>query len=243
MGYEQQVDQWREFYPAVASAAAVLLGLVFVALSLHLEKAQAPGIPVLGLGSQALINLIYVLLVSLGMLAPYRFAGPARDRGLGRCRGRALRLGGTLRRAQRAREPHLTVTSLAVPVVLPIVCFVLLVVGGVAVIARQPYGPYLLAGQRRADRQRNPEHLDPAAVRSHALTEVITVLCQQASRRLPRRPYGNLPTMISRAPVALIQYCSFSSSICSRASKRGTGRRLGMALARRTMENLGRQGA
>ena len=36
---------------AVAGAAAVLLGLVFVALSLHLEKAEAPGIPVLGLGS------------------------------------------------------------------------------------------------------------------------------------------------------------------------------------------------
>jgi hypothetical protein len=34
---------------------------------------------------------------------------------------------------------------LAVPVVLPIVCFVLLVVGGVGVIARQPYGLYLLA--------------------------------------------------------------------------------------------------
>jgi hypothetical protein len=72
MGFEQQVDQWRELDLAVAGAAAVLLGLVFVALSLHLEKAEAPGIPVLGLGSQALINLIYVLLLSLGMLAPYR---------------------------------------------------------------------------------------------------------------------------------------------------------------------------
>jgi hypothetical protein len=70
MGFEQQVDQWREFYLAVAGAAAVLLGLVFVALSLHLERAEAPGVPVLGLGSQALINLIYVLLLSLGMLAP-----------------------------------------------------------------------------------------------------------------------------------------------------------------------------
>ena len=72
MGFEQQVDQWREFYLAVAGAAAVLLGLVFVALSLHLEQAEAPGVPVLGLGSQALINLIYVLLLSLGVLAPYR---------------------------------------------------------------------------------------------------------------------------------------------------------------------------
>jgi hypothetical protein len=51
----------------------------------------------------------------------------------------------TLRRARRAREPRLTITSLAVPVVLPIVCFVLLVVDGVGVIARQPYGLYLLA--------------------------------------------------------------------------------------------------
>jgi hypothetical protein len=34
---------------------------------------------------------------------------------------------------------------LAVPVVLPIICFVLLMVGGVGVIARQPYGLYLLA--------------------------------------------------------------------------------------------------
>jgi hypothetical protein len=70
MGFEQQVDQWREFYLAVAGAAAVLLGLVFVALSLHLEQAQAPGIPVLGLGSQALINLTYVLLLSLGTSGP-----------------------------------------------------------------------------------------------------------------------------------------------------------------------------
>jgi hypothetical protein len=72
VGFEQQVDQWREFYLAAAGAAAVLLGLVFVALSLHLERAEAPGVPVLGLGSQALINLIYVVLLSLGMLAPYR---------------------------------------------------------------------------------------------------------------------------------------------------------------------------
>jgi drug/metabolite transporter (DMT)-like permease len=51
----------------------------------------------------------------------------------------------TLRRARRAREPRLTITSLAVPVGLPIVCFLLLVVGAVGVIARQPDGLYLLA--------------------------------------------------------------------------------------------------
>jgi hypothetical protein len=31
MGFEQQLAQWRKFYLAVAGAAAVLLGLVFIA--------------------------------------------------------------------------------------------------------------------------------------------------------------------------------------------------------------------
>ena len=92
MGFEQQIDQWRDYYLAVAGATAVLLGLVFIALSLHLEKADAPGVLVLGLGGQALINLIYVLLLSLGMLVPYRPPVLPRDRGPGRCRGRAQRL-------------------------------------------------------------------------------------------------------------------------------------------------------
>jgi hypothetical protein len=113
---------------AVAGAAAVLLGLVFVALSLHFEKAEAPGVPVLMLGSQALINLIYVLLLSLGMLAPYR---PPVLPGIAVLAVAAVGLADSvtaLRRARRACEPRLTITSLAVPVLLPIVCFVLLVV-------------------------------------------------------------------------------------------------------------------
>jgi hypothetical protein len=119
MDLEQQVDQWREFYLAVAGAAAVLLGLVFIALSLHLEKAETPGVPVLGLGSQALINLIYVLLLSLGMLVPYR---PPVLPGIAVLAVAAVGLNDsitTLRRARRAREPPLTVRDLAVPVVLP----------------------------------------------------------------------------------------------------------------------------
>jgi|GEM_PF-1712577 len=145
MGFEQQVGQWREFYLAVAGAAAVLLGLVFIALSLHLERAEAPGVPVLGLGSQALINLIYVLLLSLGMLVPYR---PPVLPGIAVLAVAVVGLNDsitTLRRARRAREPSLTIRDLAVPVLLPIGWFLLLVVGGVAVVARQPSGLYLLA--------------------------------------------------------------------------------------------------
>jgi len=63
-------------------------------------------------------------------------------------------VGSTTRRppcgGRGAREPRLMISSLAVPVVLPIVCFVLLVVGGVGVIARQPYGLYLLAASSAA---------------------------------------------------------------------------------------------
>ena len=47
---------------------------------------------------------------------------------------------------RRVREPPLTIRDLAVPVPLPIGWFLLLlVVGGVGVIARRPFGLYLLA--------------------------------------------------------------------------------------------------
>jgi ribose/xylose/arabinose/galactoside ABC-type transport system permease subunit len=51
----------------------------------------------------------------------------------------------TLRRAQRTPGPPLTIRDSAVPVVLPIGWFVLLVVGGVGVISRRTFGLYLLA--------------------------------------------------------------------------------------------------
>jgi hypothetical protein len=51
----------------------------------------------------------------------------------------------TLRRARRVKEPRLTIRDLAVPVLLPIGWFLLLVAGGVGVIARRPFGLYLLA--------------------------------------------------------------------------------------------------
>ena len=48
MGFEQQIDQWHEYYLAVAGAATVLLGLVFIA--------RRPfGLYLLAAGSAALI--------------------------------------------------------------------------------------------------------------------------------------------------------------------------------------------
>jgi hypothetical protein len=139
---------------AVAGAAAVLLGLVFVALSLHLEKAEAPGIPVLGLGSQALINLTYVLLLSLGMLVPYR---PPVLPGIAVLAVAAVGLSDsvtTLRRARRAREPPpLTIRDLAVP--RPAADWLVSAAGGRRGRPRPPAIRPVPAGrrQRGADRQ------------------------------------------------------------------------------------------
>ena len=145
MSFAEQLDQWREFYLALAGAAAVLLGLVFIALSLHLEKAESPRVEVLGLGGQALINLGYVLLLSLGMLVPYR---PPVLPGIVALAVAVVGLNDsvtTLRRVRRAHEPRLTVKGLAVPILLPVGCFALLVAGAVGVIARESFGLYLLA--------------------------------------------------------------------------------------------------
>jgi hypothetical protein len=97
------------------------------------------------LAARPLINLIYVLLLSLGMLAPYR---PPVLPGIVVLAVAVVGLydsATTLRQARRAREPRPAITSLAVPVVLPIVWFVLLVAGGVGVLAHQAFGLYLLA--------------------------------------------------------------------------------------------------
>jgi hypothetical protein len=51
----------------------------------------------------------------------------------------------TLRRARRTREPPLTIRDLAVPVLLPIAGLCCWWWGGVGVIARRPFGLYLLA--------------------------------------------------------------------------------------------------
>src|SRR4029450_6410114 len=91
-----------------------------------------------------MIHLIYVLLLSLGMLVPYR---PPVLPGIAVLAVAMVGLNDsitTLRRARRGGEPRLTVRDLAVPVLLPIGWFLLLVAGAVGVIARRPFGLYLL---------------------------------------------------------------------------------------------------
>jgi modulator of FtsH protease len=65
----QLIGDWRDFYAAVANAAAALLGLVFVGLSLQLTMRQAGG-PVRSLAIGSAITLIQPLLVAVLMLMP-----------------------------------------------------------------------------------------------------------------------------------------------------------------------------
>ncbi len=65
----EALAEWSEFYVALAGAAAVLLGLVFVGLSIHFERARGE-VPVRALSVEAGTSLFYPLLISLTMLIP-----------------------------------------------------------------------------------------------------------------------------------------------------------------------------
>ncbi len=67
----ETVEHWHEFYLMAGTAAVTLVGLLFVALSFHLdtllkdEKAH-----LLGAARLAFMNFIFVMLISLAFLAP-----------------------------------------------------------------------------------------------------------------------------------------------------------------------------
>ena len=65
------IERWHEYYLLAGTAAVTLVGLLFVALSFHLEtllhdsKAR-----LLGMARMAFTSFVYVLMLSLGFLAP-----------------------------------------------------------------------------------------------------------------------------------------------------------------------------
>lgn len=79
MDIAEAIDTWRDFYGAVANAAAALLGLVFVGLSLHLSLRRASA-AVRSLAVGSAITLLFPMLVGLMMLIP---AGAPQVHGFG----------------------------------------------------------------------------------------------------------------------------------------------------------------
>jgi hypothetical protein len=68
---EEQIGDWHDFFLAQAGAAGVLTGLVFVGVSINLEKiVSQPGFGLTGRAAEALILLVAVLTTSLLLLVP-----------------------------------------------------------------------------------------------------------------------------------------------------------------------------
>jgi hypothetical protein len=68
---EKQIGDWHEFFLAQAGAAGVLTGLVFVGVSINLEKiVSQPDFGLPGRAAEALILLVAVLTASLLLLVP-----------------------------------------------------------------------------------------------------------------------------------------------------------------------------
>src|SRR5215203_2656434 len=65
------MDQWHDFFLAMAGTAGVLTGLVFVAVSINLQEiVSEPGSGLPGRAAEALILLVGVLTASILLLVP-----------------------------------------------------------------------------------------------------------------------------------------------------------------------------
>ena len=70
------MDAWHDFFLAQAGAAGVLTGLVFVGVSINLEKIVSdPSFGLTGRAAEALILLVAVLMASVLVLVPGQGAG------------------------------------------------------------------------------------------------------------------------------------------------------------------------
>ena len=55
-GFETTVERWHDYYVAAGGAAAVLLGLLFVSLSLHLDRGASEYEVLYRVGTQTIIG-------------------------------------------------------------------------------------------------------------------------------------------------------------------------------------------
>jgi hypothetical protein len=130
--FAQALEPWHDFYALLGSTAAALLGLLFVAVSLHLDSLTAA---VQGLAYETFNHFITLLLIAFLCLIP---ALPPSWFGVGLL---LLGLGGAVRLAWRRRaEPAQERLGLPTPRrrdVLPALAYLLLVGLGLWYLAGQ----------------------------------------------------------------------------------------------------------
>jgi len=68
--FETTMERWHDYYVAAGGAAAVLLGLLFVSLSLHLDREASEYNLLYRVGTQTITDLAYALAIALLMLIP-----------------------------------------------------------------------------------------------------------------------------------------------------------------------------
>jgi hypothetical protein len=70
-GFSSTVESWQSFYMLAGTASATLIGLLFVAISLHLDLIGEPGASaILSLARRTFTRFILVLIVALLFLVP-----------------------------------------------------------------------------------------------------------------------------------------------------------------------------
>jgi hypothetical protein len=71
------LERWHDFYLLTGTAAVTLLGLLFVALSLHLDViVHEDGLHLNAVAIEAFMNLLFVLFISMLLLAPTAVGRP-----------------------------------------------------------------------------------------------------------------------------------------------------------------------
>lgn len=136
------IAEWEGFYVAATGAAAVLLGLVFVGLSLHFER-NRDQTRFKGLAIQSAVSLFYAVLVSLVMLVP---GGRPIIQAVA---ASVLGLFGTwtsLVALVDARRGGATPLSLTFRFILPLVAMLALLGAAVALAIERELGVWLVAG-------------------------------------------------------------------------------------------------
>ena len=122
--FHRLVERWHDFYLLAGTAAATLMGLLFVSLSIHIERVVAEaGAHLEAMAREAFASFIMVLAISLVFLTPGMARRPLGTAlvGLGIVRGvmTAIRLRRTLggARNQRARDRRVSFLRFAFPIV------------------------------------------------------------------------------------------------------------------------------